>query len=217
MEMWEFVIEADRELDLANPSHGRQWFGGSKSWYALNLPPENRPALDQGVKREWSEPVQKEWEKGIRALRFIASEEKKHKTRKPGIAPEEARGVLLHYVQQLHLTVAPGLVAYPRVVAPIRAAFDNMDEIYTVAVSMFFQRVFATMLLYESGVAPVCGRCGRQMERTSTGRVSRAKHCPACKVWISNHEKSEKERRERWKKDQQKKRKLDALSSREMA
>jgi hypothetical protein len=201
MLLWQYVLAADRERDLTDPSAALEFIRGQPAdprWAFSSSP--------QGWDLEYDK-VAEDWAIGVRALRSLARRLKRvRSTRAPDIDPLAADDVLDKYVGKLRPRVhrhdpgkggmtakgCGGIRLAPTLTPAIHSGFSNQRQ----EVDYFLQRVFGSLLVPD--IEPVCKGCGADLPPTGSGRPSRRNTCKRCqwKAWWAR--KGPKARRDIW-------------------
>lgn len=209
MQFWEFLLEADQRLDLADETNALSWLR-ARPWTAGTEP------------SWWTERARANWKPSLLALRSLARRLKKKRLRRPapdGLANDldadriayDLVGLLRVQVQIRPVAGAMGLsgktYAGLRVVPSATvgdgsrtAVFPDPTQFWRDDLGFYWQFVFFT-LLSESGPA-VCERCGEALgETTPTGRPKKQKLCKRCswQAWWAKQ--STKKKRAKWRQD----------------
>lgn len=217
--MWEFVLAADAGEDLADPGRGRVWCHSGRFWGLQTLPAHVRERFTGEGAPDWPVSVCRMWEDGVRAFRSVVGRVKVVKTRKPGVTDAAADAVFKGYVGRLIVRVdafddPTGALGRARIAPGLRLdSRDDWHQVLELRVSEFFQKLFLSLLTITPTPAPVCGRCGRDLNPTAKGRPPRAKHCKSCRHYLWNHRRKQADRQAAWRLDQRNKRRRDKKNS----
>jgi hypothetical protein len=223
MQLWEFVFEADRRLDLADPAAALEWLC-SRPW---PMPSDHS---------WWTIQAQRNWTDNIHALRSLGVRLKRKRRRRPspGALPEPegaalvwdymADAVLRRYIGMLYPAVNcrpenqplayktfRGLVLVPTIRTGDGDRSPNRPHPglwYRDDLDYWWQVVFHSLVA--DGGPVVCQGCGRELKAvTSTGRPSRQRTCKHCR-WQNWRRKQpltgETGMQARWKRQKQKQR-----------
>jgi hypothetical protein len=217
MQLWEWVLCADREHDLADPTAAAAWFA---EFRMQQIPLGIRWDKDR---QPWSRPVAKQWREAVYSLRSLANRLRNRKTRPTPIGPCEADRVFERYVRGLTLVIRRSDDEYRRgrqgepefVRVPLRAstfrgvsinpgimsAHDHPDlDRYWAGVAMvmdgYWRLTFGSLAVDQ--IPPVCTGCGQPLAKTPGGRTPRANRCKKCrfKEWYARQPKTKL--RKRW-------------------
>lgn len=209
MQLWEFVLAADRKLDLADPAAATAWFSAV-------------PNRQIGIRIRWDSdtsqlegPILEKWRKAVHTLRSLAGRLKGRKTREPGLEPLTADHVFGWYVGQVRLRIAradddmPSKPLTARSFLGVRLGFEviywresdypTIPDLYWRQVAglmdAFWRQVFGSLATDE--LKPVCDTCGAELGGPS-GRKPRTGRCKKCvfKAWYKKQPRAKL--RERW-------------------
>jgi hypothetical protein len=229
MELWDYLLTADRRLDLADPDRALDWL-------------RHQPF---GFRDSWPEGATENWTAGILALRLLARRVKGRKVRRVTAAAikekldreTEADLRLNRYLAMMRPTreqTESGLLtasnnrgirlraAYPlptpvpldergnKVLTHKTITFADLavPELAQLVLwtfgrgEPFWQLVFHDLVSNEKASPTVCQRCGAFLgEDTVTGRRVRAEWCPRCRWQNWQAKQSADAKHKRWRSD----------------
>jgi hypothetical protein len=177
VELWRFVLEADREKDLADPERGEEWFR-AQPWEVTS----------QNL--VWTNAGADEWTLCIRSLRSLANRLGGVRlTRPDSFDPLVADGRAQAYLRKMQPTLERKanqvrVPLTPTTFRGVRLKEHVPQGSRCFEFETFFQRVFCS--LFVPDFAPVCGDCGVDLPPTRGGRSSRRESCKRCqqrKAW----------------------------------
>lgn len=230
MLLWEFTLRYDKELDLSDGGRARAWLEATD--YFPHFTMDRGGDRCEPPKGCWSEVHSEFFTERLLALRSLGLRLKGFKSREPHGEALHADYHLMQYVRYLTFRVAqkgkagPGDSSPPR---PLdRRNFDGLklttdtpsdaeewlvgrweglnqpQQFVLLELDKFFASAFVSMV--SEGLAPICGRCGRQLEPTPTGRKSRAKYCAKCQFPAWQDTQTQEQKRKRWREGKQQQR-----------
>jgi hypothetical protein len=189
MKLWEYLLAANKKLDLSDPERARKWFCSQPWWGA--------PALGEGV--GWTERAREKWPSNLKTLRSLARRLKGTRSKQPFSAEDRQADRVLHdYLGMLRVCVNDkrpvltdpwtkktfgGLVVLPTwsdsrhpathpFFTPILYLQDDLD--------FFWQCVFYSLV--SDGGEVFCAGCGRPLgDKTPGGRPKKQQLCDRCR------------------------------------
>jgi hypothetical protein len=234
MRLWEFVIQADDDLDLANPAKGEKWFRASAPATPLGAMPVPD---DREQWPRWSTQEGREWREAIIALRSIVRRTTTVRPRRPaptGVWQEREADKLWHeYLLELspqivntswkvpgrsrlslgrHVEVhlRPTMVAHP-VYSLNPGKREYLSQSFGRGhVGVFLSIVFGSLVQLTQ--PPVCKDCGVLFDTvTPRGRLVRRTICRRCTERKRYAKRDRKWLQEKWVRASRKRRKKLAL------
>jgi hypothetical protein len=190
VELWRYVLECDRQVDLTKPAGGRDWFRGL---------PEVVTGLT--APRAWSRTAGEEWARCIHALRFLTERLNNYQPARPAqIDSLTADGVANRYVKELHVSLYDEAAERRELTASnfvgLRVQSPRTPTTPAPEFTAFFQRVFGS--LFSPAVEPICGVCAKPLPPTAGGRPSRRETCKACQQAKAWAQKPQNDKRRVW-------------------
>jgi hypothetical protein len=200
MELWEWLLNEDRRLNLADPDRVILWLDKAP-WWPKEPGKECRP-----VSGFESESVRAAWTRNMLCLRSLARKLKRKPVRTKAIpSSAEALDVLHRYIGMLQVQATPH--AQPTelvIVSPVHIKYARVQRLppeRIVYPEAFWVTVFRSFV---QGNGQVCGRCGKLTGTTPTGRRRRQRLCKDCR-WLKWREKQPaKKMQEKWRTDKKK-------------
>lgn len=196
MELWKYLLAADKKLNLSDPDAAWKWIQ-QQNW---QLSPNCR----------WTPAAAKNWRKNLDALKCMS---KRLKSRSVPDGHQEADTVVEYYVGMLRPTWRPSLhppwvlELMPTVLDPVgeRVWFRGKED-YLIQFSdwedwdYFWQLVFRG-LLTGTGLS-LCKTCGAELPKNpNRRRPSRRETCDSCQWQKWRAKQPKKKMREKWKED----------------
>jgi hypothetical protein len=194
--VWQLLIEADNELDLADPERGKVWLWKQRwLWYSPRTVHD-----DQSVEmdyRGWNAKAAKGWREGVLVLRAVVArcrnkasvvnEEKMDEGAAESLTNRYLGKVTPYTTLESNLALklqTPGL-GYP---------FAPEKDAYPI-VPYFFARVITSLVVED--LVTNCSVCGAFLPPTPTGRKNQQKTCAKCrrKLWWDSLSPAEQKRR----------------------
>jgi hypothetical protein len=210
MKLWDYLLTADRTLDLADEQRAVDWLASQK-WH---LPVSTVKDLDG-------------WQESLLALRFIAAGRYPRRRFRPaeGMDAKKAMDTLHDHLRRMiiwpdkvqgeplkgyagladpdcRLKIFPSYASPDRIGAPVIAsaelALDAPNPDVWQGGNLFWQLAFLGLFNPDSqGGAVVCKTCGEQLPSlTPTGKPSKQQECGACRIERWKAKKTKKELRE---------------------
>jgi hypothetical protein len=237
--LWEYILGVDRELDLTSPRRGREWAGND--CLGPELEGDWDRSIASLRNPETSEPWFELYARNVRALRSLVKRLKpSERPRRSGIADTAADEIFELYLD-LPACVGlvrkddPEPTRRRKKFRPAK----NWEEIrkrardetppltlknfLTVRLRSggaspfhrYWQDVFLTLvgsLVNTPLAAQTCPVCGKDLDRTKTGRVSRRGMCKRCGHRKWREKEGPKRMQERWARTKQKQRRQEELA-----
>lgn len=224
MELWRYILEADRKEDLADASRATDWFCTAEERYSRDR--FGVTYSDGHSPLAWHEVIVRTWRRALHALRDVAGRVKQFRGRRGDIESVKADGVWQRYVARLVPTLYErypggrekplgpesfkGICLMPNAALQDDASqIDSLDQVQRdilLRVEFFWQRAFASLLGQDLWPHACCRICGSDLARTPKGHVSRAELCARCRRAEWERSLKPKDRRERWKRNKNKQR-----------
>jgi hypothetical protein len=197
MWFWEAVLAADQRFDLTDVRVAGEWLVGAGHMQSVEFEGVRHPDWNG-----WGTDTHRLFRHRLEALRSVAARLKGARTRQPRMEPFKADGVFKEYLDRLRLfarTNRSGRNVKPldkRVFAGIGVqVVVSKADIEELAAEIgkdrpnvrltlehlerFWGSAFGSLVVPD--ITPLCGRCGRDLGTTPTGRRSRAGLCKACR------------------------------------
>lgn len=236
MLLWEMLLTVDNRLDLSESSRVLSWLASVPFVVPFVETGRGRKKCREPQPGCWTEETFQFFVHRLQALRSVAARLKGFKGRESPINPLEADAVFKKYIRdytRLRIAkkgdVGAGADSSPSPRPLDRRNFDGLrfdiglppeaeteakrkesrgaEVVVLCELDKFFATAFASMVI--GSFAPICGRCGRQLETTPTGRKPRAKFCAKCQFAAWQDTQTDKQKRERWRRDKKQQREMN--------
>jgi hypothetical protein len=190
MQLWEYLLTADKESDLRDLAAAKAWLFSQWWWPKSPGDPEVPDELP------WTSLAQERWARNLLALRWQARQMGKSQQFREVVQDKDAatvlRPVILDYIALMRpvpvlgfkkeddsiyiggTMLAPASQGNPHGTA--NTAMFTRDDL-----DFFWQVVYLSLL--NEGAAPVCEKCGRPLDETTplTERPTRRRWCGSCR------------------------------------